>query len=275
MGLLDKAEEYEKKPAKAMPAKAKAVVKAKPAAKAVAKAKPAAKAVVKAKPAAKAKPARASRPQREKRERIAKDLPDEFVLAGKNHRAAAWFVNFCWNWGLLIAALSLIIFAGGDLTLLLIAALVMPLLNVLLIPMKFGRNFGQFLSRTKYVTYKGSKPNFLHAILSNLNTPALFGGLGFLLMSGIGSNSNDGVNTMMLVLSIVCFLYPISEWAFKKFDVSDSNQTVWDKLFSAYLVHHVPTGEEKGWAAKLESLGDFGAKRIAKMDEKDTTVDET
>jgi len=25
----------------------------------------------------------------------------------------------------------------------------------------------------------------------------------------------------------------------------------------------------------LESLGDFGAKRIAKMDEKDTTVDET
>jgi len=267
MGLLDKAEEYEKKPAKAKPAKAKAAVKAKPVK---------AKAAVKAKPAkAKAKPARASRPQREKRERIAKDLPDEFVLAGKNHRAAAWFANFCWNWGLLIAALSVTIVSASDLTWLLIAGLAMPLLNVLLIPMKFGRNFGQFLSRTKYVTYKGSKPNFVHAILSNLKTPALFGGLGFLLMSGIGSNSNDGINTSMLVMSIVCFLYPISEWAFKKFDVNDGNQTVWDKVFSAYLVHHIPTGDEKGWAAKLESLGDFGAKRIAKMDEKDTIVDET
>ena len=78
----------------------------------------------------------------------------------------------------------------------------------------------------------------------------------------------------MLIFSILCFLYPISGWAFKKFSVNDSNQTVWDKVFGSYLVHHVPTGNEKGWAAKLESLGDFGAKRIAKMDEKDSAVDE-
>jgi hypothetical protein len=265
MGLLDKAEEYEKKPAKAkkavkaMPAKAKAAVKAKPA---------------KAKAAVKAKPVKASRPQREKREPIIKDLPDEFVLAGKNHRAAAWFANFCWNWGLLIAALSIIIFSGGDFTWLLLAGLAMPLLNVLIIPMKFGRNFGQFLSRTKYVTYKGSKPNFVHAILSNLKTPTLFGGIAFLAMSGIGSNSSEGIDSTMLALSIGCFIYPIIEWAFKKFTVNDGNQSVWDKIFAAYLVHHVPTGDEKGWLAKLESLGDFGAKRIAKMDEKDTTVDE-
>ena len=266
MGLLDKAEEYEKKPAKAVkakPAKAKAAVKAKPAK---------AKAAVKAKPA---KAVKASRPQREKRERADKSLPDDFVLAGPNHRAAAWFANFCWNWGLLIGGMSLIIFASGDLTWLLIAGLAMPLLNVLIIPMKFGRNFGQFLSRTKYVTYKGNKPNFSHAILSNLKTPALFGGLAFLAMSGIGSNSNDGVNSSMLAFSFACFLYPIIEWSFKKFTVNDYNQSVWDKMYAAYLVHHTPTGNERGWLAKLESLGDFGAKRIAKMDEKDTTVDET
>ncbi|MDC0055425.1 hypothetical protein OAJ94_00035 [Deltaproteobacteria bacterium] len=269
MGLLDKAEEYENKPAKA-----KKVAKAKPA-KTAEKAKPAkAKAAVKAKPA-KAKAAKASKPQRAKRERVNKSLPDEFVLAGKNNRAAAWFANFCWNWGLLIAALSIIIFSGSDFTWLLIAGLAMPLLNVLIIPMKFGRNFGQFISRTKYVTYKGSKPVFVHAILSNLKTPALFGGLAFLAMSGIGSNTNAGTNTMMLVGSVCCFLYPITEWVFRKFDVNDANQSVWDKIFAAYLVHHVPTGDEKGWLAKLESLGDFGAKRIAKMDEKDTTVDET
>ena len=272
MGLLDKAEEYEKKPAKAKkavkaePAKAKIAVKAKVAVKA--------KAVVKAKAAVKARPAKASRPKREKGERINRDLPDEFVLAGKNHRAAAWFANFCWNWGLLIAALSLIIVTGSDFTLLLIAGLVMPLLNVLLIPMKFGRNFGQFLSRTKYVTYTGNKPNFTHAVLSNLKTPAIFGGFAFLAMSDIGSSSQEGANTMMLVWSGLCFLYPIVEWAFTKFTVNEFNQSVWDKIYAAYLVHHVPTGDEKGWLAKLESLGDFGAKRIAKMDENDTKVDE-
>ena len=274
MGLLDKAEEYEKKPAKAKKAAAKAKpAKARPAKAKPVKAEPAKAKPVKAEPA-KAKPVKASRPQREKRERVNRDLPDEFVLAGKNHRAAAWFANFCWNWGLLIGGVSIIIFSSGDLTWLLIGGLAMPLLNILVIPMKFGRNFGQFLSRTKYVTHKGSKPNFGHAVLSNLKTPALFGGIAFLAMSGIGSNSSEGVNSTMLGLSVVCFIYPIIEWAFKRFTVNESNQSIWDKIFAAYLVHHIPTGNEKGWLAKLESLGDFGAKRIAKMDEKDTPVDE-
>ena len=30
--------------------------------------------------------------------------------------------------------------------------------------------------------------------------------------------------------------------------------------FSSYLVKHVATGEESGWLARFESLGDFGDK---------------
>ena len=33
-----------------------------------------------------------------------------------------------------------------------------------------------------------------------------------------------------------------------------------DLLFSSYLVKHVATGEETGWLARFESLGDFGDK---------------
>ena len=35
----------------------------------------------------------------------------------------------------------------------------------------------------------------------------------------------------------------------------------------------MPTGKETGWLARLESLGEFGAKRIAKIDEKRAAAD--
>ena len=41
---------------------------------------------------------------------------------------------------------------------------------------------------------------------------------------------------------------------------SDFSQGVFDLAFSSYLVKHVATGDETGWMARFESLGDFGDK---------------
>ena len=253
MGLLDKAGEIDKKPAKAVP-KAKAAPKAKPAPK-----------------------AKAARPAREKvkRERPARDFPADFVAAGKTNRAAAWVVNFSWNWGVLIAVMSLLIFTGtGDMTWPLVAGLLLPLSNVFIIPAKFGRNIGEFVSRTKYVSWRGEKPIFLHGILTNINTPMMFLGLGFLAVSGIGNTgTGNEIDAKMITLCLLCFAFPLSEYIFKKIVGKESQQGMWDKMFGAYLVHHVPSGKETGWLARLESLGEFGAKRIAKIDEKRAASD--
>ena len=262
MGLLDKAGEIDKKPV----AKAKPAPKAKPA-----KAKP----VAKEKPAkvAKAKPVREKK-ERVPREKIDKSFPDDFVPAGKTNRAAAWLVNFIWNWGILIAVLSILLFgATGDMTLPLAGGLLLPIVNVFFIPAKFGRNIGQFVSRTKYVNYKGERPVFLHGIMTNINIPMLFLGLGFLAVSGIGNNSSDGINGTMIALCVICLAFPLSEYVFKKIVGKDAGQGLWDKIFASYQVHHVPTGKETGWLARLESLGEFGAKRIAKIDEKRAAAD--
>ncbi|MCS5538260.1 MAG: hypothetical protein NZ770_09145, partial [Candidatus Poseidoniaceae archaeon] len=148
-----------------------------------------------------------------------------------------------------------------------------PISNVLFIPAKFGRNIGEFVSRTKYVSWKGGKPIFLHGIMTNINTPMLFLGLGFLAISGIGNSSSDGVDAQMITLCLICLAFPISEYIFKRVVGRENNQGMWDKMFGAYLVHHVPTGKETGWLARLESLGEFGAKRIAKIDEKRSAAD--
>ncbi len=161
----------------------------------------------------------------------------------------------------------------ADMTWLIAGGLLLPIMNVFFIPAKFGRNIGQFVSRTKYVTYKGERPIFLHGIMTNINTPMFFMGLGFLAISGVGNNSSDGINATMIVLCVLCLAFPLSEYIFKKVVGKDFGQGMWDKIFASYLVHHVPTGKETGWLARLESLGEFGAKRIAKIDEKRAAAD--
>ena len=41
---------------------------------------------------------------------------------------------------------------------------------------------------------------------------------------------------------------------------SDYSQGLFDLAFSSYLVKHVSVGNETGWLARFESLGDFGDK---------------
>ena len=252
MGLLDKVDNLdEEKPAKAKPKAAKAVSKAKPkAAKAVAKATPKAKT---AKPAKAAKVAKS----RERPDRIRPTgLPEGYELAGKMPRYIGWLINFGWNFGVAIGLLSIISTgADSDLTLGWIGSLLMITLNWLVLPIWTGRNIGEFVSRTKYINSSGNKPIFIHAILNNsIGFLSLIGLI--LIMANFQNISSGGMP--WFITGVVFILFWIINFFFKK--NSDFSQGTIDLLFSSYLVKHVATGEETGWLARFESLGDFGDK---------------
>ena len=258
MGLLDKVDNLdEEKPAKAKPKAAKAVAKAKPkAAKAVAKAKPKA-----AKPVAKSKekPKRASRAsKKENREEKIRPtgLPEGYELAGAMPRYIGWLINFAWNFGVLIGTLSIFMFGDPDMTIPFLLAGIMILSNWLILPIWTGRNIGEFVSRTKYINSTGKKPIFFHAIFNN--------SLGYMFLMGflfVGVNFQDVSNTTgmtYVIVGAILMIIWIVNFFFKK--NSDYSQGLFDLAFSSYLVKHVATGEETGWLARFESLGDFGDK---------------
>ena len=253
MGLLDKVDNLdETQPAKAKPKAAKAVAKAKPkAAKAVAKAAPKSKSP--ARPAKAAKAAKA----KDKPEKIRPSgLPEGYELAGKMPRYIGWLINFGWNFGVAIGLLSIISTgADSDLTLGWIGSLLMITLNWLVLPIWTGRNIGEFVSRTKYINSSGNKPIFIHAVLNNsIGFLSLIGLI--LLMANFQNISSGGMP--YFVTGVVFILFWIINFFFKT--NSDFSQGTIDLLFSAYLVKHVATGEETGWLARFESLGDFGDK---------------
>ena len=253
MGLLDKVDNLdETQPAKAKPKAAKAVAKAKPkAAKAVAKAAPKSKSP--ARPAKAAKAAKA----KDKPEKIRPSgLPEGYELAGKMPRYIGWLINFGWNFGVAIGLLSIISTgADSDLTLGWIGSLLMITLNWLVLPIWTGRNIGEFVSRTKYINSSGNKPIFIHAVLNNsIGFLSLIGLI--LLMANFQNISSGGMP--YFVTGVVFILFWIINFFFKR--NSDFSQGTIDLLFSAYLVKHVATGEETGWLARFESLGDFGDK---------------
>ena len=253
MGLLDKVDNLEEsEPAKAKPKAAKAVAKAKPkAAKAVAKAKPKAK-----KPARPSKAAKAEKVKEKPAKIRPTGLPEGYELAGKMPRYIGWLINFGWNFGVAIGLLSIISTgADSDLTLGWIASLLMITANWLVLPIWTGRNIGEFVSRTKYINSSGNKPISIHAILNNsIGFLSLIGII--LLMANFQNISSGGLP--WFITGVVFIIFWIVNFFFKK--NSDFSQGTIDLLFSAYLVKHVSTGQETGWLARFESLGDFGDK---------------
>ena len=132
----------------------------------------------------------------------------------------------------------------------------MILSNWLILPIWTGRNIGEFVSRTKYINSTGKKPIFFHAIFNN--------SLGYMFLMGflfVGVNfqnlSNSTGMTYVIVGAILMIIW-IVNFFFKK--NSDYSQGLFDLAFSSYLVKHVATGDETGWLARFESLGDFGDK---------------
>ena len=251
MGLLDKVDNIDDaKPAKAKPKAAKAVAKAKPrAAKAVAK-----KATPKA---AKPASAKAKGADKDKPEKIRPSgLPEGFELAGNMPRYIGWIINFAWNFGVAIGLLSILSTgADSDLTIGWAVALLMILVNWLVLPIWTGRNIGEFVSRTKYINSSGNKPIFLHAVLNNsIGFLSLIGLI--LMMANFQNISTSGM--VPFITGVVFIVFWIFNFFLKK--NSDFSQGVFDLAFSSYLVKHVATGNETGWMARFESLGDFGDK---------------
>jgi len=253
MGLLDKVDNLDdEKPAAAKPKAAKAVAKPKPkAAKAVAKAKPAA-----AKPAKVAKVAKASKSKDKPAKIRPTGLPEGYELAGNMPRYIGWLINFAWNFGVAIGLLSIISTgADSDLTIGWLAAGLMIITNWLVLPIWTGRNIGEFVSRTKYINSSGTKPIFIHAILNN--SIGFLSLIGLMMVMANFQNISSG-GMPWFVTGVVFILFWIINFFFKR--NSDFSQGTIDLLFSAYLVKHVATGDETGWLARFESLGDFGDK---------------
>jgi histone H1/5 len=277
MGLLDKAGgASEPKPKAKAVAKPKAVAKAKPVAKAVAKAKPVAKAVEKvAAPVAvtepKANKEKKAKKARKPRANRSSGIPDGFEMANKLDRTMSWFVNFAWNFGVLFAALFMMASDTGLVTtILIVAALIMMVLNVILLPFKTGRNLGQFVSRIKYVNSEGEKSTPIQGALSNsVGILALFGFLFIFVSTSDIGDKDAGVGPIIFTVvgAIFVILY-IVNWQFSK--ASDYNQGLYDVMFGVYMVKHVPTAEEKasGFWAKFESMGDYGDKFAASREAK-------
>ena len=272
MGLLDKAGGASNTTEVKPKAKAKPVAKA----KAVAKAAPKAEPVTQDAPQAVAKPAKQ---KKEKKARAPRPtgLPDGYEISNKLDRTMSWFVNFGWNFGVLLAAIFMM---AGDTsvvtTILLIVSLVMIILNVIVLPIKTGRNLGQFVARIKYVNSLGEKANPFQGMLSNsVGILALFGLLFVTVSTSKLGDKDAGAGPIIWtsIGAIFIILY-IVNWQFAR--ASQYNQGLYDVLFGAYLVKHVPTKDEKasGFWAKFESMGDYGDKFAARREAKKVAKEE-
>ena len=255
MGLLDKAAASGSEDPKP---KAKAVAKAKPVAKAKAKAKPA-----KAQRAAKVKKERAPRAR-------PMELSDDYELATKMNRRISSLVNFFINFGVLFAALFI---ASADTsivtTILFAISGGIIILNAIFIPMKFSRNLGQFVSRTKYVRGDGTNPLFLHGIL--VNTAGLFSLVGLIMVATQFQNLSEADNTGAIISFSLGTIFIIL-WFVDRYlrNGSAMGQGLYDLAFRAYLVKYIPSDDEKasGIWARLENMGNFGDQLVKRQEER-------
>lgn len=256
MGLLDKAAASDKEDTKPKAKAKKAAAKAKPAK--AAKAKP-----VKAERAPKAKKVKAPRAR-------PMELSDEYELASTMNRRISSLVNFVINFGVLFAAL----FIGANDTNLITTILFATsggiiILNAIFIPMRFSRNLGQFVSRTKYVRGDGSNPLFLHGILAN--TAGLLALIGLIFVATQFQKLTEADNTGAIIFFSLGTIF-ILLWFVDRYlrNGSAMGQGLYDLAFRAYLVKYVPSDEEKatGIWSRLENMGNFGDQLIKRQEER-------
>ncbi len=260
MGLLDKAGNVGK-----TEDKPKAVAKAIP--KAVAKAVP--KAVAKA-PVKTTVSNKAVKPVRAKKVKAARTtgLPEGYELASIMNRSISWWVNIAVNFSVLSVAIAMMLNNTSVTTTILVAASgILIILNVIVIPLKTGRTIGHFVSRTKYITANGEKANVFHSILAN--TVGLFALMGIIMVGityGEGVTSKDYMGITSIIMGMIFIILWFVNRNFKK--NSDMDQGLYDIMFRAYLVKHIPVEGEAatGIWGRLENAGDWGDKMISKRE---------
>lgn len=262
MGLLDKAGAGNEATKAAVP-------KAKPAAIAIES--KSATPVKAAKVAKAAKPAKAAKAKKAKAPRARPmGLGEDYELASNMNRRISWLVNFIINFGVLFAAIFISMSDTSVVTTILYAvSLGIIILNAMFIPMKFSRNLGQFVSRTKFVRGDGSNPLFLHGILVNIT--GLLALVGLILVATQLQSLTDTDNTMAIVMFSFGTIFIIL-WFVDRFlrNGSEMGQGLYDLLFGAYLVKYVPSEDEKatGIWARLENMGNFGDQLVKKQEER-------
>ena len=258
MGLLDKANSTTTNaPA---PAATTAVPLAETAVP-VAAAVPTAQAVAQpvAQPAKAAKAAKAKKAKKPKAR--PKGLPSEFEIAPATARFIGSLSNFIINYGLLIGAAFVVIFVNSTVanSASILGAMALYVLNVFIIPVRFGRNVGQFVSRTKYISASGNPPIKIHAVLNSMvGFMFLVGGcLVMFNMSELGQGGETN-GIIWFAVGVLMMSLLIIDRQFKR--ASDLNQGMFDRAFAAYLVKHAPVASEGGvgWGARLDSMGDWG-----------------
>lgn len=265
MGLLDKAGGVSPKDKPV----AKAVAKAKPVAKAVAKAKPVAKAAVKAVPAAKVEQPVANKKEKKPKAARPVGLPEGFNLANRLDRTMSWFVNFAWNFGVLIAAIFMMFSDTGVVTTILLAVtFVMMMINVIILPLKTGRTLGHFVSRIKYVNSSGVKSNPIQGMLSNsAGIFSLFGLIAVMMnFQKLGDKAAGTAPIIWTVFGAIFLIIWIVNFQFAR--ASEFKQGIYDLMFGAYLVKHVPVDGEasSGFWGKLENMGNYGDQFAARRE---------
>ncbi len=198
------------------------------------------------------------------------ELSDDYELASKMNRRISSLVNFFINFGVLFAALFIATSDTGIVTTILFAASGgIIIINAIFIPMKFSRNLGQFVSRTKFVRGDGSNPLFLHGIL--VNTSGLLALIGLILVGTQFQNLSESDNTGAIISFSLGTIFMIL-WFVDRYLRSGSamGQGLYDLAFRAYLVKYVPTEEEKasGIWARLENMGNFGDQLVKRQEER-------
>lgn len=252
MGLLDKASDA------ASPAAKKPVAKAKP--KAVAKAKPKAVKIADEPAAVKAKPVKAKRVKKAKVR--PQGLPSDFEIASPNSRRIAWFTNFVVNLGPIFGFLFAVAILDAFTTTAAIIALTALILNLFVVPIMSGRTLGNFVSRTKNITSSGVKPNLVHGILGNsTGILSLMGIVMLMINAGSMFTESGSAQIWASIWSILGLVFIILFFVNSSFRRgSETSQGLYDSLFGAYLVKHVPAEGEtsSGFIGRLEGMASYG-----------------
>ena len=110
---------------------------------------------------------------------------------------------------------------------------------------KDSRNLGQFVARIKFVNATGERATPFQGMLSNsVGIFALFGLLFvFVSTSKFGDKDAGAGPIVWTVIGAIFLILYIVNWQFAK--ASQYNQGLYDVIFGAFLVKHVPTKEEK------------------------------
>ena len=146
-------------------------------------------------------------------------------------------------------------------------------LNLLVVPIMSGRTLGNFVSRTKNVNSSGNKPLFFHALLVNSTGIMALLGVIFLMINVQNIFNTKGSaqiwSSVWSVLGLILIVLYFVNSSMKR--NSELKQGMYDSIFGAYLVKHVPVeGEEtSGFIAKLEGMATYGDRYSSRQAAKD------